>query len=143
MSWRPKLVALDIDGTLYANVPATGAVEEEISPAVHAAVHRATDAGVPVPDGELGDLDRTRRLAHRRVERPVDAGLREVDGLPLSVVGTVRIRVDLQGVHLSAGADALVDDFAEAEDGFVALRTDAAVLAEGKVLGTDILDAAR
>ena len=46
--WRPKLVALDIDGTLYANVPSTGAVEEEVSPAVHAAVRRATDAGVPV-----------------------------------------------------------------------------------------------
>jgi Cof subfamily protein (haloacid dehalogenase superfamily) len=48
VSWRPKLVALDIDGTLYANVPSTGAVEETISPAVHEAVHRATDAGVPV-----------------------------------------------------------------------------------------------
>lgn len=46
--WRPKLVALDIDGTLYANVPSTGAVEEEISPAVQDAVRRVTDAGVPV-----------------------------------------------------------------------------------------------
>ena len=46
--WRPKLVALDIDGTLYANVPSTGAVEEEVSAAVHAAVRRVTDAGVPV-----------------------------------------------------------------------------------------------
>ena len=48
MTWRPKLVALDIDGTLYANVPATGVVEEKISPTVYDAVRRTTDAGVPV-----------------------------------------------------------------------------------------------
>jgi hydroxymethylpyrimidine pyrophosphatase-like HAD family hydrolase len=29
--FTPKLVALDIDGTLYANVPSTGEVEEVIS----------------------------------------------------------------------------------------------------------------
>jgi len=46
--WQPRLVALDIDGTLYANVPATGAVEEEISPAVHDVVHRAVDAGAAI-----------------------------------------------------------------------------------------------
>ncbi|HEX4976373.1 MAG TPA: HAD family hydrolase [Nocardioides sp.] len=46
--WRPRLVALDIDGTLYANVPSTGVVEEVVSPDVHAAVRRVADAGVPV-----------------------------------------------------------------------------------------------
>ncbi len=46
--WAPRLVALDIDGTLYANVPATGAVEEVISKAVHGAVQRAVDAGAHV-----------------------------------------------------------------------------------------------
>ncbi|MGA9749708.1 MAG: HAD family hydrolase [Nocardioides sp.] len=46
--WAPRLVALDIDGTLYANVPATGAVEEVISAAVHDAVQRAVDAGAHV-----------------------------------------------------------------------------------------------
>ena len=48
MTFTPKLVALDIDGTLYANVPSTGAVEEVISPAVHDAVHRAVDAGAHI-----------------------------------------------------------------------------------------------
>ena len=48
MSFTPRLVALDIDGTLYTNVPATGQVEEEISPEVVAAVQRAYDAGAHV-----------------------------------------------------------------------------------------------
>jgi HAD superfamily hydrolase (TIGR01484 family) len=46
--FTPRLVALDIDGTLYANVPATGAVEEVISPAVKDAVDRAVDAGAHI-----------------------------------------------------------------------------------------------
>jgi Cof subfamily protein (haloacid dehalogenase superfamily) len=44
----PRLVALDIDGTLFVNSPETGLVEERISPAVVAAVHRAHDAGAHV-----------------------------------------------------------------------------------------------
>jgi HAD superfamily hydrolase (TIGR01484 family) len=48
VSFTPRLVALDIDGTLYTNVPATGQVEEEISPEVVAAVQRAYDAGAHV-----------------------------------------------------------------------------------------------
>ncbi len=48
MTFTPKLVALDIDGTLFANVPSTGAVEEVISPAVTDAVHRAVDAGAHI-----------------------------------------------------------------------------------------------
>jgi HAD superfamily hydrolase (TIGR01484 family) len=48
MSFTPALVALDIDGTLFTNVPDTGVVEETISPAVVAAVRRAYDAGAHV-----------------------------------------------------------------------------------------------
>ena len=48
MTFTPKLVALDIDGTLYANMPDTGAVDEVIAPAVHDAVQRAVDAGTHV-----------------------------------------------------------------------------------------------
>ena len=46
--FSPKLVALDVDGTLFANVPSTGVVEEVISPAVVEAVNRAYDAGAHV-----------------------------------------------------------------------------------------------
>jgi len=46
--WTPRLVALDIDGTLFANDPSTGAVEEKISPAVRDAVRRAYAAGAHV-----------------------------------------------------------------------------------------------
>jgi Cof subfamily protein (haloacid dehalogenase superfamily) len=48
LTFTPKLVALDIDGTLFANLPSTGEVEETISPAVLDAVHRAYDAGAHV-----------------------------------------------------------------------------------------------
>ena len=46
--FAPRLVALDIDGTLFANEPSTGLVEETISPAVVAAVRRAYAAGAHV-----------------------------------------------------------------------------------------------
>jgi Cof subfamily protein (haloacid dehalogenase superfamily) len=46
--FAPRLVALDIDGTLFANEPSTGLVEETISPAVVAAVRRAYVAGAHV-----------------------------------------------------------------------------------------------
>jgi Cof subfamily protein (haloacid dehalogenase superfamily) len=48
LTFRPRLVALDIDGTLFPNVPSTGLVEEEISGPVRDAVHRAVDAGAHV-----------------------------------------------------------------------------------------------
>jgi len=47
-AFTPKLVALDIDGTLYANVPSTGAVAEVISPAVKEAVDGAVEAGAHI-----------------------------------------------------------------------------------------------
>ncbi len=46
--FTPRLVALDIDGTLFANEPSTGQVEETISAPVVAAVRRAYDAGAHV-----------------------------------------------------------------------------------------------
>ena len=44
----PRLVALDIDGTLLKWVEGAGMTHEEIAPAVHAAVQRALDAGAHV-----------------------------------------------------------------------------------------------
>ena len=62
--WRPKLVALDIDGTILKWVEGAGMTHEEISPAVHVAVHRALDAGAHVvlasgrsPHGMTGVAD--------------------------------------------------------------------------------------
>jgi HAD superfamily hydrolase (TIGR01484 family) len=46
--WTPKLVALDIDGTLIKWVEDTGAPEGTIAPAVSHAVRRARDAGAHV-----------------------------------------------------------------------------------------------
>ncbi|NHC15263.1 HAD family hydrolase [Motilibacter deserti] len=60
--WRPGLVALDLDGTVVSP-------DEEISPAVAAAVRRVVDAGVPV-------VLSTGRSVH--ATRPVAAAL----GLP-------------------------------------------------------------
>jgi HAD superfamily hydrolase (TIGR01484 family) len=44
----PRLVALDIDGTLFTNVPSTGEVEDSIRPVVVDAVRRAYDAGAHI-----------------------------------------------------------------------------------------------
>jgi HAD superfamily hydrolase (TIGR01484 family) len=46
--WQPRLIALDIDGTLLRWVDGVGTTHEEIRPAVHAAVHRALAAGAHV-----------------------------------------------------------------------------------------------
>ena len=46
--WRPRLVALDIDGTLLRWVDGESRTHEEISPAVHDAVHRVLDSGAHV-----------------------------------------------------------------------------------------------
>ena len=48
--WRPKLVALDIDGTLFTagHGAASNTVEESITPAVQASIDRAVDAGAHV-----------------------------------------------------------------------------------------------
>jgi HAD superfamily hydrolase (TIGR01484 family) len=46
--WTPKLVALDIDGTLLAWVEGRGTTHEEVRPTVREAVQRAHDAGVHV-----------------------------------------------------------------------------------------------
>jgi HAD superfamily hydrolase (TIGR01484 family) len=46
--WRPRLVALDIDGTLLRWIEGAGASQEEVTPAVHQAVQRALDAGAHI-----------------------------------------------------------------------------------------------
>ena len=46
--WKPRLIALDIDGTLLKWVDGGGTTHEEISPAVYDAVRRALDAGAQV-----------------------------------------------------------------------------------------------
>ncbi len=47
-AWRPRLVALDIDGTILKWVEGSGTTREEISQAVKDAVQRAVDAGAHV-----------------------------------------------------------------------------------------------
>jgi HAD superfamily hydrolase (TIGR01484 family) len=47
-TWRPGVVALDIDGTLLKWIEGGGTTHEEVSSAVHAAVQRALDAGAHV-----------------------------------------------------------------------------------------------
>ncbi|GAA1950312.1 HAD family hydrolase [Nocardioides panacihumi] len=47
-SWSPKVVALDIDGTLLKWIAGQGATLEEIAPAVYDAVNRAYDSGAQV-----------------------------------------------------------------------------------------------
>jgi len=71
--WRPRLVALDIDGTLLKWIDGGGTTHEEISPAVYDAVHRALDDGAHVvlasgrsphgmtPISDLLDLHREER----------------------------------------------------------------------------------
>ena len=46
--WAPRLVALDIDGTLFSAPHGSSVVDETIAPDVLAAVARVVDAGVPV-----------------------------------------------------------------------------------------------
>ena len=46
--WVPRLIALDIDGTLLKWVDGAGTTHEEIAPAVHDAVHRALEAGAHI-----------------------------------------------------------------------------------------------
>src|SRR3954454_1110649 len=46
--WKPRLVALDIDGTLLKWIDGAGTTYEEITPAVGDAVRRARDAGAHV-----------------------------------------------------------------------------------------------
>jgi HAD superfamily hydrolase (TIGR01484 family) len=47
-AWRPRIVALDIDGTLLKWIEGAGATHEAIAPAVRDAVHRAIAGGAHV-----------------------------------------------------------------------------------------------
>ena len=46
--WQPRLIALDIDGTLLKWVEGAGQTYEQVAPAVHDSVSRAHDAGAHV-----------------------------------------------------------------------------------------------
>lgn len=46
--WRPRLIALDIDGTLLKWVEGSGQTYEQIPPRVYAAVQRAREAGAEI-----------------------------------------------------------------------------------------------
>jgi Cof subfamily protein (haloacid dehalogenase superfamily) len=48
VDWRPRVIALDIDGTLLKWVEGTGASSEIVAPAVSAAVRKAYDAGAHI-----------------------------------------------------------------------------------------------
>ena len=48
MSWKPKLIALDIDGTILTPHPENGFSAETVTPAVRGAVDRAYDAGAHI-----------------------------------------------------------------------------------------------
>lgn len=45
MTWQPKLVALDVDGTLLKWIDGQGTTRNEVTPAVYDAVARVLDAG--------------------------------------------------------------------------------------------------
>ncbi|MEV0676887.1 HAD family hydrolase [Actinosynnema sp. NPDC050436] len=68
MSWRPRLVALDIDGTI------TPVGEERVAPAVRAAIHRAVDRGAHVVLATGRSLIGTRPIAD-------DLGLRDTTAI--------------------------------------------------------------
>ena len=46
--WQPRLIALDIDGTLLKWVEGEGQIYEQISPELYDAVHAAADAGAHI-----------------------------------------------------------------------------------------------
>ncbi len=48
LDWQPKLLALDIDGTLLRWVSGSGTVHGDVSTPVRDAVHRAVDAGAHI-----------------------------------------------------------------------------------------------
>jgi hydroxymethylpyrimidine pyrophosphatase-like HAD family hydrolase len=81
--WQPRLVALDIDGTLLKWVEGVGTTYEQISPPLYAAVHRARSAGAHIvlasgrsPHGmtRIADLlDLLGRGEQRRGDLPLPA----------------------------------------------------------------------
>src|SRR5687767_1912399 len=46
--WRPRVVALDIDGTLFGAPHGSGVVDETVAPAVRRAIDGAVTAGAQV-----------------------------------------------------------------------------------------------
>ena len=66
--WRPKLVALDIDGTLFVPDLENGFSTDEVTPAVRSAVERLVDSGthVVLASGRA-PLSMSRVLEHLRI----------------------------------------------------------------------------
>jgi Cof subfamily protein (haloacid dehalogenase superfamily) len=96
--WTPRLVALDIDGTIFAPPHGSSVVDETVSPAVHAAVGRVVDAGVPVvlASGRstfgmthVVDLLGLRRGGAERVLGVASNGSVTFSHPPVEVLGTV------------------------------------------------------
>ena len=79
--WTPKLVALDIDGTLLKWIEGGGTTHEEVTPRVRDAVHLALDAGCHV-------VLASGRSPHGMTPVADLLGLRAVDGDRLWVVAS-------------------------------------------------------
>lgn len=69
--WSPKLLALDIDGTLFVPMPGTGLSNEQVTPVVREAIGRAVDAGchVVLASGR-SPMSMRRVLEHLDLPRP-------------------------------------------------------------------------
>ncbi len=48
MTFTPRLVALDVDGTIFAPITGTGTMDETVSPSLQDAIRRVVHAGVPI-----------------------------------------------------------------------------------------------
>ena len=99
--WTPKLVALDIDGTLLKWVEGAGTTHEEIAPAVHDAVQKVLDRGAHVvlssgrsPHGMVRIADLL-GLPSRGGRPALGGGLERCRGLPLPTARS-RPRGDLR-----------------------------------------------
>ncbi|HET7385519.1 MAG TPA: HAD family hydrolase [Nocardioidaceae bacterium] len=73
--FTPKLVALDIDGTLFAPMPGSGTVQEKVTARVLDAIHRAHRAGAHVVlatgRSAFGITDVLDQIGLATVDRPV------------------------------------------------------------------------
>ncbi|HET6625360.1 MAG TPA: HAD family hydrolase [Nocardioidaceae bacterium] len=75
MTFTPKLVALDVDGTLLIPEPDDGLSADAVTPAVRAAIDRAVDAGVYVVLASgRSPLSMTGVLRHLELPRDIAGG---------------------------------------------------------------------
>ncbi len=133
--WTPRLVALDIDGTLLKWVEGDRVDYEKIAPRVHDVIHRALDAGVHVvlasgrsPHSMLGIAD----LLELRGQ-PLD-GAGEADRLWIvasngAVILRYRVGEEMEVVHEETF------DAAPAVEALLAQRPEALVAVEERGVG--------